>query len=380
MAKSKRILFAISNLTYGGIQTQALILAKEYQKQGAKIYFFWTEKSERNFFKNELIKNNFKVIDGRFLNDRFWLTISWKFHRYIPMIRSIFLLRWYRIDYIIPYQNKLSYFFGAFHPFTNAKKTIFHIRNTVSENEPKNNWYLIQALKNKPIIISNSNHARIKFKQIYGTRYDLDIHTIYNAIKLRKIDKTINWKKFFNVEEGEFIVTVIANFFHEKDYLTIFRAWKLFLDKSKSNSKLLIAGDEGVKGMRNFYKSEVRGLGIENNVVFLGRVQQNIELLSITNCNILSSKKEGLPNSVIETLAMGKPFLGTDVAGIKEVVGEAYPIPLFQFGDYKKLESNLVKIFNDEIDLEYIKEYSLNRFKMFSVDKLIKNYSDIIDI
>lgn len=380
LKKKPKILFAISNLTYGGIQTQALALAKEFQKKGAKIYFFWTEKSEPNFIKDELIKNNFKVIDGRFLNDRFWLTISWKFHRYTPMIKSIFLLRWYRIDYIIPYQNKLSYFFGAIHPFTNAKKTIFHIRNTVTEDESKKNWYLIQALKNKPAIIANSNHARVKFKKIYGDKYDLDMHTIYNAIKIRKIDKTINWKKFFNVEEEDFIVTVIANFFNEKDYLTVFKAWKLFLDKSKSNSKLLIAGDEGIRGRRLLYEKEIKSMGLENHVIFLGRTPHNIELLSITDCNILSSKNEGLPNSVIETLAMGKPFLGTDIDGIKEVVGEGYPIPLFKKGDFKALQERILKIYNQEYDLKAVQSYSLERFKLYNVKNLIKNYSEVIGV
>ena len=121
------------------------------------------------------------------------------------------------------------------------------------------------------------------------------------------------------------------------------------------------------------------GNGLENHVIFLGRIPQNIELLSITDCNILSSENEGLPNSVIETLAMGKPFLGTNVNGISEVVGEAYPIPLFQIGDHKILKINLVKIFNEEFDINSIKEYSLNRIKLFSIHNLIENYLQLFN-
>lgn len=380
MAKTKRILFAISNLTYGGIQTQALNLAKEYKNKGCKVYFFYTNKYEIDFVKNELLANNFNIIDGSFINDKNIMKFSWKLQRYWPLIKTAILLKWYRINYIIPYQQQLSYFFGTIHNYNGAKKTIFHIRSSVLENTPKQDWYLNQALKNKPTIVANSNHARIKFEFVYGKKYDLNIQTIYNGIDIRPIDKTINWKAFFHVESVDFIVSVISNFFSGKDFITIFRAWKGFVNRTNSNTKLLIAGGEGIKNKMCIYKNEVKKMGLENHVIFLGRVSQNIELLSITNCNILSTEHEGLPNSVIETLAMGKPFLGTDVAGIREVVGEAYPIPLFQFGDYKKLENNLVKIFNDEIDLEYIKKYSLNRFEMFGVDKLIKNYSDIIDI
>ena len=143
---------------------------------------------------------------------------------------------------------------------------------------------------------------------------------------------------------------------------------------------LLIAGDEGIKGMSSYYLNQVEELGLKDSVRFLGRTPYNIELLSITSCNILSTHNEGLPNSVIETLAIGVPFLGTDVAGIKEVVGDAYPIPLFQIGDYKGLAENLIKIFNKEYNLQQIRDYSLKRYEHFKVEKLIDNYCRILEI
>ncbi|MAL23609.1 MAG: hypothetical protein CMP05_00220 [Xanthomarina sp.] len=375
-----RVLFAISNLTYGGIQTQAITLAKGLQNKGAKVYFIWATKAEKEFIDKELLENDFQIIDGRFIEDKSLQKYSWRLHRYLPLIRAVLLLRFYRINYVLPYQNDLSYFFGSIHKYSGAKKTIFHIRNTVIETKPKQKWQLKQALLNKPVIIANSNHARLKFKQIYGEFYDLDIHTIHNGIEVRSIDENINWKEYFGVGSVEFVVSVIANFFKEKDFITVFKAWKSFIDKTNSNAMLLIAGDEGIKGMSSYYLNQVEELGLKDSVRFLGRTPYNIELLSITSCNILSTHNEGLPNSVIETLAIGVPFLGTDVAGIKEVVGDAYPIPLFQIGDYKGLAENLIKIFNKEYNLQQIRDYSLKRYEHFKVEKLIDNYCRILEI
>lgn len=375
-----RILFAINNLTYGGIQTQALGLAKGLKKKGAVVYFFWTTKAEKDFVDKELLLNDFKIIDGRFLENNYWLRYSWKLHRYLPLIRVILLMRFYRINYILPYQNRLSNIFGVIHKFTGANKTIFHIRNTVLENEPKNNWHLRHALLNKPTIIANSNHARIKFKKIYGAHYNFDIHTIYNGIEVRTVDDAKDWKKHFGVTSIDFVVSVIANFYKEKDYDTIFKAWSHFIDQTKSNSILLIAGDEGIEGSRSSYLSQVKKLGLENHVKFLGRTSFNIELLSITHCNILSTTNEGFPNSAIETLAMGKPLLATNIDGLREVVGEKYPIPLFQKGDDIELSENLLKVFKRELDLEQLRNYSANRFKNFSTEKLIESYSRILGI
>ncbi len=378
MDKSKRVLFAISNLTYGGIQTQALTLAKGLQRKGARIYFFYINRYDTVFVEKELKANDYKVIDGKYLLDNKLQKYSWRLNRYWTLLRTIFLIRFYKIDYVIPYQDQLSYLFGRLHPYSGAEKTLFHIRNTVVENQPKQKWNLKKALQNKPTIIANSNHARIKFGQVYGKHYDFDIQTIYNGVSIRSIDSSVNWKQHFNVESIDFVVTVIANFFKEKDYITIFKAWQLFIKQTEANAKLLIAGDEGILGLMETYKAEVKALGIENHVVFLGRTPFNIELLSISNCNILSTLNEGLPNSVIETLAMGVPFVGTDVAGVKEVVGDAYPIPLFSIGDYETLGTILIKINNKAFDLQRIHAYSLERCNFFTTDKLIENYSNII--
>lgn len=375
-----KVLFAISNLTYGGIQTQAVSLAKGFQKEGAKVYFFWTEKAEKDFIEKELLENDFKIIDGRFINDRTWQKYSWRLHRYLPLIKTVLLLRFYRINYVLPYQNNLTYFFGSIHKYSGAKKTIYHIRNTILEDNPKQTWHLKQTLKNKPIVIANSNHARKKFKQIYGSRYDLDVHTIHNGIAVRPIDNTVNWKEHFGVESVQFIVSVIANFFNEKDFKTVFKAWKTFIDQTNSNSKLLIAGDEGIAGKRSLYMNQVEELGLKNHVEFLGRTSYNIELLSIVDCNILSSRNEGFPNSVIETLAMGKPLLATDIDGVREVVGEDYPIPLFSIGNHEEVTKYLLQIFNNEFNLQEVREYSLKRSERFSVDELIKEYSKILGI
>mgnify|MGYP005863797631 CR=1 FL=1 len=297
----------------------------------------------------------------------------------MPMIKTSLLARYYGFDYIIPYQNNLSYFFGAIHPYTGAKRTIFHIRNTVLEDKPRRSWHFNKAMNNKPLIIANSNHAKNKFQELYGNKYGIDVNAIYNGISIRKIDNSTDWKKFFKIEKTNFVATMIANFFTEKAYVTGFKAWKNFIQKTNSNSILVIAGDEGINGMMEEYRNQVKALGIANHVIFLGRTPYNIELLQVADVNILSTLNEGLPNVVIETLGTGTPFIGTEVDGVKEVVGENYPIPLFKVGDDQELISRIFGVYNGDYDLGHIRDYSANRFKLFSVKNLITNYTKIIE-
>lgn len=380
MKNKTRILFAINNLTYGGIQTQAVTLAKEFQKKGAIIYFLWTNKYESDFVNTQIKGNGFKILSGKYIKGEKWARYSWKLKKYIPLIKTVFLIKFYKIDYIIPYHNFLSYFFGAIKKYTKVEKIIFHIRNTVIEDTPKENWYFKKALENDPLIITNSKHAKYKFEKIYSDKYKFQIKTIYNGIEIRKINKSKDWKTYFGVKKYNFVVTSIANFFTEKDYQTVFKAWYHFLNITKSNSVLIIAGDEGIKGRMDEYKLEVKGLEIHNSVIFLGRTRYNIELLSISNCNILSTTNEGLPNAVIETLGMKVPFIGTNVDGVKEVLGESYPISTFEIKDYKALSNIITKLYRKEYDIEEIKKYSEDRFKLFSIHNLLKNYSKIIEV
>jgi glycosyltransferase involved in cell wall biosynthesis len=376
--KSKKILFAINNLTYGGIQTQAVALAHEFQKKGFKVFFLSTSRYETDFVKNELLARNIKIINGSFINSNYWSKFSFRLNRCITIIKAIFLLRYYRVNYVIPYQRKLSYFFGAIHPYTGASKTIFHIRDAVSESKVKSNWYLRKAMENKPCVVTNSNHARLKFQKLYGNKYKFNLRTIYNGISIREIDSNINWKNFFGLTDIEFVAVAIANFYTEKDYDTLFKAWKVFCDANITKPILVVAGDEGLDGYRAKYELIVKNLGINENVKFLGRSPYNIELLKIANIKILSSISEGQPNVVIETLGVGTAFTGTNIDGIKEVLGDGYPIPLFEIGNYIKLSEILINFQKNKYQVDIIKNYSSKRFQIFSIENLINNYLDVL--
>jgi len=66
--------------------------------------------------------------------------------------------------------------------------------------------------------------------------------------------------------------------------------------------------------------------------------------------------------------------------GVREVVGEAFPIPLFQIGDYKALAESLIKVYDKEFNLQHICDYSSNRYKYFTVEKLVDNYLRILGV
>jgi len=72
--------------------------------------------------------------------------------------------------------------------------------------------------------------------------------------------------------------------------------------------------------LRNELESQVRDLGLEGSVRFLGYQPNVADWLALADLTVLPSFWEGLPLSAIESLATGCPVVATAVDGTPEVV------------------------------------------------------------
>ena len=67
-------------------------------------------------------------------------------------------------------------------------------------------------------------------------------------------------------------------------------------------------------------EAQASALGVRNRVVFLGYRQDVPDLLACADLLVLPSLFEGLPLSILEAMAAGKPVIATDVGGTSEVI------------------------------------------------------------
>ncbi len=72
--------------------------------------------------------------------------------------------------------------------------------------------------------------------------------------------------------------------------------------------------------LRERLEARARQLGLEGRVVFLGHRDDVPELLAVADLFVLPSISEGLPLSVVEAMAAGKPVVATAIGGIDEAV------------------------------------------------------------
>jgi glycosyltransferase involved in cell wall biosynthesis len=116
--------------------------------------------------------------------------------------------------------------------------------------------------------------------------------------------------------ENATVVGAVGRLNAEKDYPTFFEAAKLLL-RERDDLYFTIAG----KGpLEEDLRRRVAALGLTNRVLFLGHFHDTRQVYDLLDVYVLSSTREGLPNTVLEAMAMEVPIVATDVDGVSEAV------------------------------------------------------------
>jgi glycosyltransferase involved in cell wall biosynthesis len=89
---------------------------------------------------------------------------------------------------------------------------------------------------------------------------------------------------------------------------------------SSPEALLYVAGREGTASAA--LREQVARLGLTASVSFLGERSDVADLLCAADTFVLSSRREGLPGSVIEAMALETPVVASDLPQIREVTGD----------------------------------------------------------
>ena len=84
------------------------------------------------------------------------------------------------------------------------------------------------------------------------------------------------------------------------------------------------------------------------------------------------SYREGLPRNIMELMAFGKPVVGTNIRGIRDLIDEGKNGFLVQVGDYKKTFYILNMLMNDDKLLKQMSKHALDRVKRYSINNMVK--------
>lgn len=98
-------------------------------------------------------------------------------------------------------------------------------------------------------------------------------------------------------------------------------------------------------------------------------------ILKTSDIVMMSSEYEGLSLSSIEGMASGKPFVATDVNGLREVVQGAGE--LFELNNSDELAKILLKLYSDKNYYKKVTERCKVRASLYDIQKMINGYMNV---
>jgi len=128
----------------------------------------------------------------------------------------------------------------------------------------------------------------------------------------------------------------------------LLHAWRKVVTEFDNNGRsplLVLAGRHD--GAYESLAALAAELKLDGTVRFAGQVSDVAGLLGAADVSVFSSRSEGCPNAVLESMAAGLPVAGTDIEGIREAVGPTGVPFLSAAGDAESLASVLLKLAAD---------------------------------
>jgi glycosyltransferase involved in cell wall biosynthesis len=136
------------------------------------------------------------------------------------------------------------------------------------------------------------------------------------------------------------VVTTVGRLTAIKQHALFIEAAALVADRDPA-AAFLIAGDGE---MRPELEALVRRRGLESRLRFLGWRRDLATVYGATDVFLLTSRNEGTPVALIESLAAGVPGVSTDVGGVRDVIGTEAVGLLAPVGDARALADHVTAL------------------------------------
>ena len=244
----------------------------------------------------------------------------------------------------------------------------------------KINRFLIKSLYPKAdLCLSNSYGNMMDLKNNFKVT---NLDYINNPFNLEIIE--IMSKHKIEIEKKRFTFITVGRLDHGKNH-------RLIIDAIKDiDADLWIIGDGE---LREELQNYIKELNFNDKVYLLGKKENPFAYISKADYFVFASNHEGFPNVLIEALACGLPIISTDCqSGPREILALNSDvsfqlkdkIELAEYGvlapikNVGKLKEAMDLMINDEQIRTNYKEKAKQRANDFRIDKIIKQYEEII--
>ena len=168
-----------------------------------------------------------------------------------------------------------------------------------------------------------SREIKQRLTSLFPSMPSEHIHLLYNGVDTDKFNPESSTPEdrkallaTYDIPEHHTVIGAVGRLDRIKNLSGLIQAAPQIL-KNFPDTTFLIAGEGAEK--QNL-SAQAKKAGLENHVVFTGFVNNMPKLMHSIDILAHTALSEGVPNVVLEAMAMGKPVVATEVGGVPELI------------------------------------------------------------
>lgn len=347
MLKKKLVIF-MPSIEGGGVEKNLFIVSNYLGKKLSDTKIITADTSNNKKFQNlKIINPNIKLLK---IKSRLW-----------KFIICIFEL----IKIILKNKNIIVLSFQANLYCAIICKLIFNVTLVSRANSSPSGWssnifknFIFKYLLGKiDFIIVNS----LLFKKEIDKKFGLKSKCIYNPLNIKQIKLLSKKKVFLKIPKKKLILINIGRLVHQKNQITFLKSLNLL--KDKLDFFAIILGQGNLRKQLNQFIIKNK---LNKKVQIIKYKNNPYPLIKKSDILVHSALYEGLPNVLLEALALKKFVISSDCpTGPREILSNGNGGDLFEPKNYKLLAKKILsysknkKMNNKKIKFGY---KNLNKF------------------
>ncbi len=363
--------------TYGGSGIVATELGKALAKRGHKVHFISYALPTRldgfieNVFFHEVEMSNYPLFDFPLytvaLASKMVDVVKYEkldilhVHYAIPHATSAFLAQQILGDSGIPFTT-----------------TLHGTDITLVGLEPSYLYAVKFSIEKSNGVTAVSRHLKEKTLSNYAITKDIEVIPNFVDTKKYKKSEASNFRKQIS-PNNEKILVHVSNFRKVKrvpDTVRIFNEVR-----KEIPSRLVLVGDGPD---RSNTEQLCRDLGICNDVIFLGKQSELVEIYSASDIFLMPSQSESFGLSALEAMACSLPVISSSVGGLPELQVHGETGFIAEIGDIDRMARYTVDLLRDDNKYRIFSEAARRRaVENFEMDTIVplyeKHYEQIME-
>lgn len=349
-----KLFIIIPTLKQGGAERVSSELASHFSNKGVEVHLVLLAQAD-NFYE---VANSVHIHRLGFVNHG-------KLKKVISEIKVFFklrsLLRQYKPDSVLSFMDK-------FNIFTILASLFLNLKVFISDRSNPN-------LKLSPLLL-------ISKKILYPLSYGIIAQTtlakdtllgITNHNNIVVIPNPVKEVRLFPNIKKEKIILNVGRLVDEKGQKYLLEA---FSKLNLQDWKLVILGDGP---LRKDLENLILTLGLTNNVVLPGAVNNIDEWFAKSSIFAFTSISEGFPNALIEAMAAGLPCVSFDCeAGPGDIIENGINGFLVEERNISELVEKIQSLIDDPILSEKISKNAINVRERYNLNSIGSKYFSFI--